>query len=447
MQRKFIKKSGHFLLLPLFLIGSEAFLKPDDDGPESLKDTGFYTYKEQQFYHRDSNLNDLLNRHNKYSLLRLGHFINTATIYRRGAISPLSKFPDPNIGKIVMRTPRYGVISLDDFISQSSNQGWLVIHKGKIIYERYDKMADYQYHAWMSITKTVVGLSMYLLEERGLIDFDKQVQDYLPEYKKTGYGRAKVRDVLNMSSGILAVDQLFGQFIPYFRFKNTPFSPGLNSVFKPLPMVDSPGIKFVYSSADTTILTMIIENVTNIPFSRFITENIWQHIGAEHDASIGLLGLTMGNGHPVSGGLGLMMSSLRDLGRYGMLYTPSWHQVSQTQVFSQKHREDLQNSQGKPHLEEFFEINTPAGSFLPGDVGFGPEDVPTHGAGQWDMIFADGDMLKLGLNSQALYVSPQKDLVVAFFGYNDTPPEYAHAYARAIARYVTDGKIIQYTGQ
>ncbi len=444
MLRNHTRKTMNFFLLPLFLIGSEAFLQPDNEGPESLKDTGFYTYQEQLFYHKDSNLNDLLNRHNKYSLTRLGQFINTATIYRKGQIVELPVEIDPNIGKVVMRTPRYGILPLDSFLSQSSNQAYLVIHKGKIIYERYDKMADYQYHAWMSITKTVVGLAMYLLEQEGVINFDKQVQDYLPDYQKTGYGRAKVRDVLNMSSGVLAIDQLFGQFIPYFRFKNTPFSPGLYAVFKPLPMVETPGVKFVYSSVDTTILTMIIENVTNMPFSRFITQRIWQNIGAEHDAAIGLLGLTMGNGHPVSGGLGLMMSSMRDLGRYGMLYTPSWNQVSKVRIFSQAHQDDLQDPKGKPNLEEFFRINTAVDDFEPGDVGFGPNDVPTHGAGQWDMIFADGDMLKLGLNSQGLYVSPGKDLVVAFFGYDDTPPEYAHAYARAIARYIADGKIQQY---
>jgi CubicO group peptidase (beta-lactamase class C family) len=34
---------------------------------------------------------------------------------------------------------------------------------------------------------------------------------------------------------------------------------------------------------------------------------------------------------------------------------------------------------------------------------------------QWDVVFADGDFFKSGLMGQGLYVSPDRDLVIAFF--------------------------------
>lgn len=438
------KKKKMYLILPFFLLVGESFFKTDVDGPESLRNTGFYTYEEQLFYHKDFNINDLLTRYNKYSLTRLSEFISTATIYRKGDVSPLPQQLDPNIGKIVMRTPRYGILTLDDWITQSSNQGFLVIHKGKILYERYDKMADYQHHGWMSVTKTLVGLATHMLSEQGLIDFDKPVETYLPKYKGSAYGQAKVRNVMNMSSGILSSDQIFGYFMPYFRFKNTAFNPNLYSMFRSLPRVETPGVKFVYSSVDTLILTMIVEAVTNTPFSHFLTENLWFNIGAEHDAAIGLLGTMMGNGYPIAGGLGLMMSTLRDLGRYGMIYTPSWAQVSKVELYSKKHREEMQDPTDKPNLDEYFSESISEEDFPPGDVGFGEGDVPIYAASQWDMVFQDGDMLKLGLNGQGLYVSYGKDLVVAYFGYDENPPEYAQSYARAIARYIVDKNIQQY---
>jgi hypothetical protein len=37
---------------------------------------------------------------------------------------------------------------------------------------------------------------------------------------------------------------------------------------------------------------------------------------------------------------------------------------------------------------------------------------------QWDNIFPDGDMFKLGFNGQGMYVSPSRDLVIAYFSTN-----------------------------
>lgn len=52
---------------------------------------------------------------------------------------------------------------------------------------------------------------------------------------------------------------------------------------------------------------------------------------------------------------------------------------------------------------------------------------------QWDDIFPDGDMFKLGFMGQGLYVSPDKDLVIAYFSTSpDTTP--GQRYMRPIAK-------------
>ena len=43
-------------------------------------------------------------------------------------------------------------------------------------------------------------------------------------------------------------------------------------------------------------------------------------------------------------------------------------------------------------------------------------DRPTHAAWQSDVVFADGDFGKAGWGGQFLYVSPSRDLVIAWFG-------------------------------
>ncbi|MGL4524158.1 MAG: serine hydrolase domain-containing protein [Spirochaetia bacterium] len=437
-----MSKRTLFFFLPIFL--NTGSFHRFEKGPESLKNTGHYTYQEQRFYHKNYNLNDLPYAYTNYTFTHLSMLVNTAPVYRRGQITDLEYQQNHNIANIVMRTPRYGTLSLGDFISQSSNQGFLVIHKGKIIFERYDKMADYQYHGWLSMSKTLVGWAAEFLESKGVLDLSKTVADYLPEYKKSAYGRVTLRNLLDMSSGIFANDDFFNRLAPYIRFRNTLFAPSFQSQMKILPSTGTQGKEYVYSTVNSMLLTMVIEAVTDRPFNDFLSHNLWFKIGAEHDALLGVFGISMGQGVPVGGGTGLMMSTLRDLGRYGLIYTPSAKDLFKEDLVSDEFLQYIKDPAGKPNNEKYLMLRTNPQDFDPGDVGFGKDDIPLYGASQWDMIFADGDMFKFGFNSQGLYVSPGKDLVIAYFGYDDRPPEYPHAYARAIARYFVDGNLNQH---
>ena len=60
-----------------------------------------------------------------------------------------------------------------------------------------------------------------------------------------------------------------------------------------------------------------------------------------------------------------------------------------------------------------------------------PKDPPVSNAWQWDAIWPDGDMSKGGVFGQGLYVSPAKDLVVAYF--STVLDTALHRYARQIA--------------
>ncbi|MEE4331388.1 MAG: hypothetical protein V2J10_11000, partial [Wenzhouxiangella sp.] len=45
-----------------------------------------------------------------------------------------------------------------------------------------------------------------------------------------------------------------------------------------------------------------------------------------------------------------------------------------------------------------------------------PRDAPLRAAWQWDMIWGDGGMYKGGYLGQGLYVDPDRELVIAWFG-------------------------------
>jgi len=47
--------------------------------------------------------------------------------------------------------------------------------------------------------------------------------------------------------------------------------------------------------------------------------------------------------------------------------------------------------------------------------------VPRHNSYHWDWVMPDGDFFKSGFGGQGLFISPERDLVIAFFGTMDAP--------------------------
>jgi CubicO group peptidase (beta-lactamase class C family) len=63
------------------------------------------------------------------------------------------------------------------------------------------------------------------------------------------------------------------------------------------------------------------------------------------------------------------------------------------------------------------------------------DDPPRHNTYQWDFVMPDGDFFKGGHNGQGLYISPERDVVVAFFGSGDDPSIFVSMMlARAVVK-------------
>jgi CubicO group peptidase (beta-lactamase class C family) len=78
----------------------------------------------------------------------------------------------------------------------------VIVHDGQIVLESYDNgMAADTPHLMMSVTKSVVGCVAGILVEHGQLDPELPVEAYVPEVAGSGYGGARVRDVLDMRTG------------------------------------------------------------------------------------------------------------------------------------------------------------------------------------------------------------------------------------------------------
>jgi len=68
----------------------------------------------------------------------------------------------------------------------------------------------------------------------------------------------------------------------------------------------------------------------------------------------------------------------------------------------------------------------------PHEVSHLNDDTMISNSRQWDAIWPDGDMFKAGFQTQALYVSPARDLVIVLFSVNRTDDSVMR-YLRPIA--------------
>lgn len=108
-----------------------------------------------------------------------------------------------SLAQIEVKSAKGKSMTLDAFLKQAYTDGFLILHHGKIVYERYwngSTAADP--HALFSITKSFTGTLVGILEGRGLIDYGKTVAHYIPELRDSGYGDATIRQMMDMEVGV-----------------------------------------------------------------------------------------------------------------------------------------------------------------------------------------------------------------------------------------------------
>ena len=344
-----------------------------------------------------------------WNFKNLHQIFPTVNVYRNGPVRELARRPMKEIGEFVIDTPE-GPMSFDDFIrsDQSTAMGVVVLHKGDVVYEQYPRMQEYEKPVYWSTSKIFPSTIIRLLEERGQVDVSKPIDHYIPDLAKSSFAGTSVRHILDMASGLDCSDEyeswdscyyLYSMAIgDGFRTENAPDNPYEFAATYEAVREAEPGTKFSYSGLNTFILGWLVEEVMNMPFQDAFSKEIWYHIGAESDASY----IAPRYGTPVTHGG--FVSRMRDLARFGLLFTPSYTVVSDHQIISDSHIDLIRNG-GDPNLR----LN--AG--LPGVEESGVK----HNIYQWDEIYANDTFFKGGWAGQGLMVNPTWDTVAVFTSY------------------------------
>ena len=219
---------------------------------------------------------------------------------------------------------------LDRLLDATYTDGFLVLHRGEIVCERYfNGMGPRSLHLSQSVAKSVVGTAFGILAGRGLMSTAAQVTDYLPELVETAWRGATMQQVLDMTTGVRYSENYTDR---YSDVGQTDVASG----WKPVPTDADPafrwprhmfeqilgltdlqgqhGSAFAYRSIESDVLAFAMERATGKRLPQIISEEIWQKIGADESAGFTLdpAGYAL-----ASGGFN---ATLRDYARLGRLW-------------------------------------------------------------------------------------------------------------------------------
>ncbi|MFT5452312.1 MAG: CubicO group peptidase (beta-lactamase class C family) [Enterobacterales bacterium] len=274
------------------------------------------------------------------------------------------------------------------FIEETKTSGLLIIQDELILYEQYflGNTATTRHISW-SIAKSVVSALVGIAVDKGLIYIENTATDYVPMLMGSGYENVRIKDLLQMSSGVS-----FDETYEYPNSDINRFNEVMNNgasyeaFAASLERENEPGTVNKYNSIDTLVLGMVLKRATNQSLSQFMEQNLWRKIGAEHSA----YWITDNLGVELA--LGGLNATLRDYARFGLLYL-NGGQFNGQQIISEQWVQDSLIADA-PHLY-------PKASGAPG-YGY-----------QWWLPESDqGEFLAIGIYGQFIYVNPEKKLII-----------------------------------
>jgi CubicO group peptidase (beta-lactamase class C family) len=204
----------------------------------------------------------------------------------------------------------------DRFMSVQRVRGVLVLQDGRIRVERYVSPHSpttrwNSFSVAKSITSTLVGAA---LKDGDIRSLDDRVTRYIKALRGSAYDDVTVRQLLTMTSGVKWNEDYTDLDSDVARMYAQPPDPGFDmtvSYVRKLPREAPPGSKWVYKTAETNLVGVLVAEATGKRLADYLSEKIWRPYGMQRDAAWMIDDV----GHE-QGGCCLAMT-LRDYGRFG----------------------------------------------------------------------------------------------------------------------------------
>ena len=205
--------------------------------------------------------------------------------------------------------------SLADYLSRQRVMGLMVLQGGQRLLEAY----QYQRTPSMrflghSFAKSMTSLAFgHALQEGIFSSLDIRSDSVVPALKGSLYGEATLRQLLHMSAGVRFDDRYDGQG-DTADFSRIAAQQGIAAAAHTMRVREAAeGERFAYSSAQTSVLSLVFQSVAGEDLATYMGKRLWQAMGAESEA------LWLQDRFGVVRASGSFCATLADYARWGAL--------------------------------------------------------------------------------------------------------------------------------
>jgi len=258
----------------------------------------------------------------RWAFRHMREFQATANV-RRGndGVEPLP-YALKDLDSITFDTDTKQKINIFDWQKITYTDALLVLHDGKIVYEKYQiGMKPQEPHMLFSMTKSFTGLLATILIDEGRLDPNAFVSKYVPELKDTAWGDATVQQTLDMTAGVKYREdyadynsEVAQHMIAAGMIVMPPNYSGPKTIYeflRTLKKEGEHGANFHYKTCHADVIGWVLNRVTGKSLAELLSERIWNKIGAEEDAYYTVDAIST----PAAGTT--FNATLRDIGRFG----------------------------------------------------------------------------------------------------------------------------------
>ena len=277
-------------------------------------------------------------------------------------------------------------LDVDAYMAGQRSAAVVVLQDGRLRLERYGLGFDASgrwtsFSVAKSMTSVLVGAA---LRDGHIRSMDDKVSAYLPHMKGSAYDEVSIRQLLTMTSGVRWNEDYGDPNSDVAKFNNHQPEAGVDalvSYMRQLPREAPAGTRWHYSTGETNLVGILLNQATKKPLSTYLSEKIWVPAGMEQQATW-ILSKT---GQEISGCC--IQAATRDFARFGQFILDGASVNGQAIV--------------------------PEGWLAEATTERTGIDQPGRGYGYFWWTYSDGSFAARGIFGQGIFIDPKRRLVIA----------------------------------
>lgn len=249
--------------------------------------------------------------YNRWSYQNMRRIYPSAPVRAAALPIHLDRVIDSEIADLSIKREDGSETTLEIFLQETYTDAFVVLHAGKVVYERYlNGMTADTPHQMMSVTKSFAGLLALLASSEGLLSESDLVTRWVPELTESdAFDGATVGQLLNMTNSMTFSEdyhdpasdiQQYGRVLGLFSQQvDEQLSGNIYDYLVTLRKGSQDhGAQYEYHTPKADVVNWVTNRVTGLSFEEHLANRLWAHLGTDGETYV----LLDKNGNLFAGG-------------------------------------------------------------------------------------------------------------------------------------------------